>query len=84
MAISRISWETPLHSNCALSRLLCPPVDQATDRSEECKMFIVFMALTIAMVMVDGKVVLPGVRGVEAGCSRGEVKILVHVACSYN
>ena len=47
-------------------------------------MFIVFMALTIAMVMVDGKVVLPGVRGVEAGCSRGEVKILIHVACSYN
>ena len=46
-------------------------------------MFIVFMAieaLTIAMVMVDGKVVLPGVRGVEAGCSRGEVKILVRVA----
>ena len=50
-------------------------------------MFIVFMAieaLTNAMVMVDGKVVLPGVRGVEAGCSRGEVKILVRVACSYN
>ena len=48
-------------------------------------MFIVFMAIeALTIAMVDGKVVLPGVRGVEAGCSRGEVKILVRVACSYN
>ena len=43
----------------------------------ECKMLIGFTIamemLTVVEIMVEGKVVLPGVGGVEAGCGRGEV-----------
>ena len=34
--------------------------------------------LTVVEVMVEGKVVLPGVGGVEAGCGRGEVGFIHH------
>ena len=42
------------------------------------------VVLTIALelvtvVVVEGNVVLPGVRGVEAGCSRGEVGLIHHI-----
>ena len=44
----------------------------------KCQMLIVFAIamelLTVEVVLVEGKVVLPGVGiGVEAGCARGEV-----------
>ena len=30
----------------------------------------------VTVVVVEGNVVLPGVRGVEAGCNRGEVGLI--------
>ena len=40
---------------------------------------VLTIALELVVVVVEGNVVLPGVRGVEAGCNRREVGPIHHI-----
>ena len=45
--------------------------------------FTIALELVTVVIVVEGNVVLPGVRGVEAGCSRGEVCGTYSSYCCY-
>ena len=76
MAISRLSWETPPFKQSNLTPAASTSVTGGGSKMSKCQMLIVFaiamVLLTVEVVLVEGKVVLPGV-GVEAGCAGGEV-----------